>query len=65
VLELAALRYGISAPGYFDALDSPRSRHSLERHFDLYDYLTNYGASRLSGGLDLLLKMLGFPVSRR
>jgi 3'-5' exonuclease len=61
VLELAALRYGISAPGYFDAVDSPRSRHFLERHFDLYEYLTNYGASRLSGGLDLLLKMLGLP----
>jgi 3'-5' exonuclease len=64
VLELAALRCGISAPSYFGREDSPRSRHSPERHLDLYDYLTNYGASRLHGGMDLLLKMLGLPGKR-
>src|SRR5690348_3231604 len=34
VLELAALRWGISAPRYFGD-DSSRSRPSPERHFDL------------------------------
>src|SRR5579859_2325222 len=61
VLELAALRYGISAPNYFGGGDSPRSRHAPERHLDLYDYLTNYGAAGLRGGMDLLLKMIGMP----
>src|SRR5262249_54895334 len=30
-------------------------------HIDLFDWLSNYGACRLSGGLDLLAKMLGKP----
>jgi 3'-5' exonuclease len=61
VLELAAMRWGISAPRYFDDCDSVRSRHSLERHLDLYEYLTNSGEVGLRGGMDLLLKMLGLP----
>jgi 3'-5' exonuclease len=61
VLELQALRYGISAPSHFSAEDSPRSRYSAERHLDLFDFLTNYGASRIAGGMNLLLKMIGMP----
>jgi predicted PolB exonuclease-like 3'-5' exonuclease len=61
VLELAAMRHGISAPSYFAAADSPRGRYAPERHLDLYDYLTNYGATGLRGGMDLLLKMIGLP----
>ena len=57
VLELAALRYGISAPRYF-ASDSRRNRES-EDHLDLYDYLTNCGVTGLRGGMNLLLKMIG------
>ncbi len=57
VLELAALRYGIPAPRYF-ASDSRRSRES-ENHLDLYEYLTNFGATGLRGGMNLLLKMIG------
>ncbi|HLX37397.1 MAG TPA: ribonuclease H-like domain-containing protein [Candidatus Binataceae bacterium] len=61
VLELAALRHGIAAPAHF-ADDSPaRDRHSSARHVDLYDYLTNFGAVSLTGGMDLLMKMLGLP----
>ena len=30
-------------------------------HLDLLDWLTNYGACRLAGGLDLLSKILGKP----
>jgi 3'-5' exonuclease len=61
VLELAAMRWGISAPRYFDDDNSPRSRLSLDRHLDLYEYLTNSGEVGLRGGMDLLLKMLGLP----
>jgi 3'-5' exonuclease len=61
VLELAALRWGISAPRYFDRPDSPRAPDAHQRHLDLFDYLTNFGEFRLRGGLDLLLKMLGLP----
>ena len=49
VLELAALRYGIAAPAHFaEGAASARARYSSERHLDLFDYLTNFGAS---GGL--------------
>ncbi len=61
VLELAAMRWEISAPHYFDDSDSPRSGNRLERHLDLCEYLTNFGAVGLRGGMDLLLRMLGLP----
>ena len=61
VLEMGALRWGISAPHYFNGGDSPRSRDALERHLDLYEYLTNFGVVGLRGGMDLLLKMAGLP----
>jgi predicted PolB exonuclease-like 3'-5' exonuclease len=61
VLELAAMRHGISAPSYFGAAESPRGRYSPERHLDLCDFLTNYGAVGLRGGMNLLLKMIGLP----
>jgi predicted PolB exonuclease-like 3'-5' exonuclease len=61
VLELAALRHGIAAPNYFAESNSPRYRYASARHLDLHEYLTNYGAVRIRGGLDLLLKMIGMP----
>lgn len=63
VLELAALRYGIAAPVHFaEGTGSSRARYSTERHLDLFDYLTNFGAAGgLRGGMDLLLKMIGLP----
>jgi 3'-5' exonuclease len=61
VLELAAMRWGISAPRYFDSSDSARLRHWPERHLDLCEYLTNFGEVGLRGGMDLLMKMLGLP----
>ena len=64
VLELAALRYGIAAPRYFNEVDSARARHA-GRHLDLYDFLCNYGASGIRGGMDLLMKMLGWPGKGR
>lgn len=61
VLELAALRYGISAPNYFNRENSPRSHSAPERHLDLYDFLTNQNAIGIRGGMDLLLKLIGMP----
>ena len=60
VLELSALRHGIAAPAHFADASPARDRHSA-RHLDLYDYLTNFGAVSLTGGMDLLTKMMGLP----
>ncbi len=57
LLELAAFRYGCSAQGYFSG---SRNRYS-GNHLDLMDWLGNYGACRLAGGLNLLSKILGKP----
>jgi|YelNatPaOPRAMG01_1025707.scaffolds.fasta_scaffold01072_3 predicted PolB exonuclease-like 3'-5' exonuclease len=64
VLELAALRHGISAPIHFGESSAARHRYSEERHFDLLDYLTNHGAVSLPGGMNLLLRMIGMPGKR-
>mgnify|MGYP003308796862 CR=1 FL=1 len=65
LLELAALRYGISAPTWFaegaKSYDSPRNRYQSTAHLDLQDLLTNYGASRFYGGLNLAANLLGKP----
>jgi hypothetical protein len=59
VLELRALRYGLSLPWYFGGKASFRGRS--DRHDDLYEALSNRGAARLRGGLDLLAKLVGLP----
>jgi predicted PolB exonuclease-like 3'-5' exonuclease len=59
VLELQALRHGCSAPHYFGERNGLRARYG--RHCDLYDWLTNGGAVRLRGGLDLVAKLVGLP----
>jgi len=65
LLELAAFRYGISLPGWFAATaktyDQPRNRYNTEAHLDLHDVLTNFGASRFNGGLNLVANLLGKP----
>lgn len=61
LMELAAFRYGVAAPLHFKGdRTSARNRYG-EQHLDLYDFLTNYGACRLAGGLNLLSKLLGKP----
>jgi predicted PolB exonuclease-like 3'-5' exonuclease len=57
LLELAAFRYGCSAREHFY---NSRNRYN-GNHLDLFDWLSNYGACRLAGGLDLLAKILGKP----
>lgn len=61
VLELQALKYGISAPRYFDTTSGCRYRFSDAGHFDLLDFLTNYSAFFIKGGLNILSKMIGLP----
>lgn len=57
LLELAAFRYGVSGRDYFQR--SRRDRYNS--HIDLMDWMSNYGACRLAGGLNLLSKLLGKP----
>jgi predicted PolB exonuclease-like 3'-5' exonuclease len=57
LLELAAFRYGCSARDYYLT-----SRNRLgSGHLDLMEWFSNAGTARLSGGLDLLAKLLGKP----
>jgi predicted PolB exonuclease-like 3'-5' exonuclease len=57
LLELAAFRHGISLCNY---LQSSRRRFD-SGHIDLQDQLSNYGACRMYGGLNLLAKIIGKP----
>jgi predicted PolB exonuclease-like 3'-5' exonuclease len=58
LLEFAAFRYGCSARGYYR---NGRKRFNGNNHLDLLEWLTNYGACRLDGGLNLFSKLLGKP----
>jgi predicted PolB exonuclease-like 3'-5' exonuclease len=64
-LELAAFRYGISVPHWFDSqarsFEQSRNRYNVRAHIDLLELLTNFGATRFSGGLDLAATLLGKP----
>ena len=65
LLELAAFRYGIALPGWFNlgakAYEQARNRYNLEAHFDLQELLTNFGSTRFHGGLNLAANLLGKP----
>jgi 3'-5' exonuclease len=65
LLELAAFRYGISVPGWFQAggksYDQPRNRYNTVAHIDLCELLTNFGSTRFAGGLNLAANILGKP----
>jgi len=65
LLELAAFRYGLSLPGWFDqtakSYDQPRNRFNTDAHVDLCELLTNFGATRFTGGLNLAANLLGKP----
>jgi predicted PolB exonuclease-like 3'-5' exonuclease len=57
LMELAAFRYGVSAKEHY-AL----SRKRVDGwHLDLMEWICSFGAYRLSGGLDMLSKLLGKP----
>ena len=65
VLELAAYRYGYPVPAWFNVeartYEQARNRYNSHAHLDLLDLLSNFGASRLSGGLNLLANLIGKP----
>ena len=65
VLELAAYRYGISIPEWFNvgahSYEQSRNRYNISSHLDLCDLFSNFGAVRMSGGLNLLANMMGKP----
>src|SRR5262245_27146366 len=57
LLEMAAFRYGLGCKEHF--LSSRRRFDGW--HLDLMDWMTNFNAYRLVGGLNLLSKLLGKP----
>jgi predicted PolB exonuclease-like 3'-5' exonuclease len=61
LLELAAYDYGFSARDYFL---SSRNRYN-GNHLDLLDWMTNFGAYRMTGGLDNLSKRLHGDNNKR
>lgn len=65
VMELAAFRYGISLPGWFNvesrAYEQSRNRYNISQHIDLYDLFSNFGAMRMNGGLNLMANLIDKP----
>jgi len=65
VLELAAYRYGLSVPAWFNAPGNqyaqPRNRFNTNAHLDLQDFIGNQGATNVHGGLNLVSKLVGAP----
>ncbi|MFG0288673.1 MAG: 3'-5' exonuclease [Rhodopirellula sp. JB044] len=63
LMELAAFRFGLSIPQWFDdsGYKSRRNRFSTHSHLDLQELLTNFSAARFNGGLNLAAQSLGKP----
>jgi 3'-5' exonuclease len=59
VITSRALKHGISMPWWFSDRNT-RYRYTPEGHFDLMDFLTDFGASK-SSRLDVYSKLIGFP----
>ncbi len=63
VLELAAFRYGIGLPAWFNApgnqYQQPRNRFNTTAHLDLQDFIGNQGATPVNGGLNLVSRLVG------
>jgi predicted PolB exonuclease-like 3'-5' exonuclease len=60
LLELMGYRYGFQMSRHFTDKFGTRYRFGT-RHIDLQEYLSNYNAMKMAGGLDLLAKVLGLP----
>ncbi len=65
VLEIQALKHGLSLPRYFAAGQTKQtyrgSRYSDSYHVDLCDFLANFGAAPRRGSLDVLARLSGLP----
>ncbi len=60
LLELMAFRFGYTAKRHFKDKFASRYRFGT-KHIDVHDWMSNYNAIRMTGGLDLLAKALGKP----
>ncbi len=61
LMELWAFRLGLSIHSRHFAKFGTRYKFNEENHIDLNEFLTNYGAIRYRGGLNLFSKILGKP----
>jgi len=65
LLELSAFRFGLDLSNWFQTTsktyDQPRNRFNTQSHIDLCELLTNFGATRFTGGLNLAANLLGKP----
>ena len=65
LLELAAFRYGLGIPHWFNvdgkSYEQSRNRYNIEAHIDLCELLNNFNAIRLAGGLNLVANLIGKP----
>ncbi len=65
VMELAAYRYGIAVPAWFNMIErtyqQSRNRYNLQSHIDLHEILTNYGSTWFRGGLNLAANLVAKP----
>jgi 3'-5' exonuclease len=65
LMELAAFRYGLSVPAWFNlsgpGYKQPRNRYNFDAHFDLHEFLTNFNATWFRGGLDLAAQLVAKP----
>ena len=65
LMEMSAFRFGLGIPAWFNmherTYDQKRNRYNQGSHLDLQEVLTNYGATRLNGGLNLVANILGKP----
>ena len=62
LLTLSAFRFGVPCKRYFGDPDRYGFRFRFtSKHIDLLEWVTEYGAFRLKGGLNLLAKLLGKP----
>lgn len=61
LLELWAFRLGITIGAEHFGKFGPRYKFADEKHLDLNDFMSNFGAIRYRGGLNLLAKLLNKP----
>ncbi len=64
LLKLRALFHGIAADSWYktgDKWSTYGQRYSADWHCDLYDVLSDYGATRNLGGLDDVCRSMGLP----
>ena len=65
LMELSAYRYGVAIPEWFNiygkSWEQKRGRYNQTAHLDLQEIITNFGATRLNGGLNLCANIVGGP----